>query len=175
MFRLKPTTQARRLQELEKKQPLRAAGSSRGVAAYKLKGTVQERKEKAPSRPEGLALVLEFVFSFGPNLEEAKVRGQRRSSRWHRFSVFLRDGEGGFKARVNGSPRVSSKCATFLTTQENVKWHKTEERRGETDWGGCKSEEKEGKPSSLTSSPFVLELPGSAAQPCWPPCFLKVG
>lgn len=100
---------------------------------------------------------MEFVFSL------ALIWRRQRSG----VSTALQDGtdsasflgmaRGGFKAQVNGSLRVSSKCATFLTTQENVKWHKTvesrgeesggeqsrvEERRGETDWGGCKSEGK---------------------------------
>lgn len=129
MFRLKPTTQARRLKGFEK-QPLRAAGSSRRAAAYELKGTVQKRKKSA-FPPRGISTCFGICLSLGPNLEEAKVRGQCRSSRWHRFSIVLRDGEGGFKAQINGSLRVSSKCATFLTTQENVKWHKTAERREE--------------------------------------------
>lgn len=177
---LETTTQTRRLEGVEK-QPLRAAGPSRRAAATNLKGQFKKRKKSA-FPPRGISTCFGICLSLGPNLEEAKVRGQRRSSRWHRFSIFLRNGEGGsFKAQVNGSLRVSSKCAAFLTTQENVKWHKTAERSGGERRGeerrdrlGWLQERRKGELSLLTSSSFVPPLPGSAAQPCWPSCFLKV-
>lgn len=141
LFRGKTITRARKLKRVEK-QPLRAAASSRLAAAYEFKGTVNNNEQKVPSRPQGLAHVLEFV------LRLALIWRRQRSG----VSATLQDGtdsasffamaRGSFKAQLNGSLRVSSKCATFLTTQENVKWHKTAERRGETDWGGCRSEGK---------------------------------